>query len=118
MWAAGEIAKRTNNRYQIDVFPASTLGKESDINQGLSLGTVDMILTGQQFTGRIYGPMAIGGAPYMFRDLDHWKAYANSALFKELAAGYAQKSGGNQIVGITYYGQRHVTSNKPINTPM
>jgi tripartite ATP-independent transporter DctP family solute receptor len=117
VWAAGEIAKRTNNRYQIDVFPASTLGKESDINQGLTLGTVDMILTGQQFTGRIYGPMAIGGAPYMFRDFNHWKAFANSALFQELADGYSKKSGGNKIVAITYYGERHVTSNKPIHTP-
>src|SRR5947209_19073810 len=40
LWAAQEIAKRTNNRYEIQVFPASTLGKETDINQGLTLGTV------------------------------------------------------------------------------
>src|SRR5512144_1718563 len=75
VWAAGEIAKRTNNRYTIDVFPASTLGKETDINQGLTLGTVDIILTGQLFAGRTYGPIAIGGAPYMFRDFNHWKKY-------------------------------------------
>ena len=37
----GEFAKRTNNKYQIEVFPASQLGKETDINQGLSLGSVD-----------------------------------------------------------------------------
>ena len=30
VWAAGEIAKRTNNRYTMEVFPASTLGKETD----------------------------------------------------------------------------------------
>jgi len=46
VWAAGEIEKRTNGRYHIDVFPASSLGKESDINQGLTLGTVDMIISG------------------------------------------------------------------------
>lgn len=34
LWAAGEIAKRTNNRYLIEAFPASTLGKETDINRG------------------------------------------------------------------------------------
>jgi tripartite ATP-independent transporter DctP family solute receptor len=99
------------------VFPASTLGKESDINQGLTLGTVDIIYTGQLFAGRIYGPVAIGGAPYMFRDFSHWNAYANSALFQELAEGYRSKSGGNKMVAITYYGERHVTSNKPINGP-
>src|SRR5512137_2769523 len=117
LWAAGEIAKRTNNRYTIEVFPASTLGKETDINQGLTLGTVDIILTGQLFAGRTYGPLAIGGAPYMFRDFEHWKAYSTSPLFAELSEGYRAKSGGNKVVAITYYGERHVTSNKPINKP-
>ena len=46
LWAADEIKKRTNGKYDIQVFPASSLGKESDINQGLTLGTVDIILTG------------------------------------------------------------------------
>jgi tripartite ATP-independent transporter DctP family solute receptor len=117
LWAAGEIGKRTANRYAVEVFPASTLGKESDINQGLTLGTVDIIYTGQLFTGRTYGPLAIGGAPYMFRDFAHWKAFSTSPLFAELAEGYRQKSGGNKVVAITYYGERHVTSNKAINRP-
>ena len=117
VWAAGEIAKRTNNRYQVEVFPASSLGKETDINQGLTLGTVDIIYTGQLFAGRTHGPLAIGGAPYMFRDFAHWQKYATSPLFGELAEGYRQKSNGNKVVAITYYGERHVTSNKPINRP-
>ncbi len=89
--AANEIAKRTNNRYTVEVFPASTLGKETDINQGLTLGTVDIIYTGQLFAGRTYGPLAIGGAPFMFRDFNHWKAYSTSPLFTELAEGYRAK---------------------------
>src|ERR1700693_5576452 len=117
VWAAGEIKKRTNGRYDIEVFPASTLGKETDINQGLTLGTVDIIYTGQLFTGRTYGPLAIGGAPYMFRDFAHWQRYATSDLFAQLSEGYREKSGGNKVVAITYYGERHVTSNKPINRP-
>ena len=116
VWAAGEIKKRTHGRYEIEVFPASTLGKETDINQGLTLGTVDIIYTGQLFAGRTYGPIAIGGAPYMFRDFDHWKRFSASPLFAELCAGY-QKAGGNHVSAITYYGERHVTSNKPINRP-
>ena len=117
LWAASEIAKRTNNRYTVEVFPASTLGKETDINQGLTLGTVDIIYTGQLFAGRTYGPLAIGGAPFMFRDFNHWKAFSTSPLFAELAEGYRQKSGGHKVLAITYYGERHVTSNKAINKP-
>ena len=44
VWAADEIKKRTNGKYEIQVFPASSLGKESDINQGLQLGTVTLYL--------------------------------------------------------------------------
>jgi tripartite ATP-independent transporter DctP family solute receptor len=117
VWAAGEIKKRTNGRYDVEVFPASTLGKETDINQGLTLGTVDIIYTGQLFAGRTYGPISIGGAPFMFRDFAHWQKFATSPLFTELAEGYRQKSGGNKVVAITYYGERHVTSNKAINKP-
>jgi tripartite ATP-independent transporter DctP family solute receptor len=117
VWAAGEIKKRTNGKYEIEVFPASSLGKETDINQGLTLGTVDIIYTGQLFAGRTYGPISIGGAPYMFRDFDHWKKFSTSPLFAELGEGYRQKSGGNKVVAITYYGERHVTSNKAINKP-
>jgi TRAP-type C4-dicarboxylate transport system substrate-binding protein len=34
-----------------------------------------------------------------------------------LAAGYESKSGGNHIVGYTYYGQRHLTANKQVLKP-
>ena len=116
LWAADEFAKRTDNRYKIEVFPASSLGKESDINEGLGIGTVDIIYTGQLFAGRTYGPVAIGGAPYMFRDFDHWSKFRESDLFDELAQGYLDASG-NHIVALTYYGERHVTSNKKIEKP-
>ena len=51
VWAAEEIKKRTNGKYDIQVFPASSLGKEADINQGLTLGTVDIILHRRELRG-------------------------------------------------------------------
>lgn len=117
VWAAGEIGKRTANRYAMEVFPASSLGKETDINQGLTLGTVDIIYTGQLFAGRIYGPISIGGAPFIFRDFEHWKKFTQSKLFRDLADGYQKGSGGNKVVAITYYGNRQTTANKALNRP-
>lgn len=114
--AGKQLSDRTDGRYTVEVFPASSLGKEEDLNEGLGLGTVDIIYTGQLFAGRSYGPIAIGGAPYMFRDYDHWNKYRTSDLFKELADGYGNATG-NHILAVTYYGQRHVTSNKPILKP-
>jgi tripartite ATP-independent transporter DctP family solute receptor len=116
VWAGGEIAKRTSNRYSIDVFPASQLGNETQINQSLSLGTVDMIYTGQAFAGRTHPPISIGGAPYMFRDLDHWKKFSQSKVLAELNDAYFKK-GGNRPIAAFYYGVRHTTANKAINKP-
>ena len=70
VWAAGEIAKRTSNRYAMEVFPASSLGKDTDINQGRTRGTVDIIDTGRLFAGRRTGPRSIGRRPFGFRSLD------------------------------------------------
>jgi tripartite ATP-independent transporter DctP family solute receptor len=116
LWAADELKKRTAGRYEMQVFPASQLGKETDINQGLTLGTVDVIYTGQAFAARTYPPLAIGGAPFMFRDFDHWKKYASGPVLAELMDAYYKK-GGNKPVAVTYYGVRHTTANKPIVKP-
>ncbi|MDH3595332.1 MAG: sialic acid TRAP transporter substrate-binding protein SiaP [Rhodospirillales bacterium] len=116
LWAADEIGKRTEGRYAVEVFPASSLGKEVDINEGLTLGTLDIIYTGQLFAGRSYGPISIGGSPFMFRDFDHWAKFRDGALFKEMSEGY-KKATGHHVITLTYYGQRHVTSNKEIKTP-
>lgn len=116
VWAAGEIAKRTNNKYQIEVFPASQLGNENQINEALTLGTVDMIYTGVAFAGSIHKPLAITNAPFVLRDFDHWKAYRESKLFRDIAAGYEAKTK-HKVVSLTYYGQRHVTANREIKKP-
>src|SRR3982075_1041898 len=116
LWAAGEIKKRTNGKYDIEVFPASQLGNENQINEGLGLGTVDMIYPGVNFAAATYKPLGITGAPFILRDFDHWKAYRGSKLFADLAKGYDDKTR-HKIVALTYYGQRHVTANKSITKP-
>lgn len=113
VWAAEEIGKRTEGRYKIDVFPASQLGKEADLNQGLKLGTVDIIISGSSFAAREYAPIGVTYYPYTFRDPAHLIAYTKSDVFKRLAQGYEEASG-NHIAAVTYYGTRHTTSNKPI----
>lgn len=116
LWAAGEIAKRTDGRIDLKVYPASSLGKEVEINEGLGIGAVDIIYTGPSFVERYYGPIAISDYPFIMRGWDHWLSYRGSDLFAELSNGYHDATG-NQVLGLVYYGQRHVTSNKPILKP-
>jgi tripartite ATP-independent transporter DctP family solute receptor len=111
VWAAAEIKKRTNGKFDIQVFPASSLGKETDINQGLQLGTVDMIISGPSFAARSYPRLGVAYYPFIFRDGDHLLAYSKSAVFKEMIDGFRDKTG-IQILAYTYYGARHTTAQK------
>lgn len=116
--AAGEAFEAaTDGRYKIEVFPASQLGKEVALNEGLALGTVDIIYTGVAFLGQSYPPIAISDYPFVLDGFDHWKAYSESDLFAEMTAEYSKITGNHVVPALTYYGARHVTSNKPILSP-
>ena len=111
VWAADEIKKRSNGKFDIQVFPASTLGKETDINQGLQLGTVDMIISGPSFAARSYPRFGIAYYPFIFRDGEHLLAFAKSGVFKEMVDDFRAKTG-IQVTAYTYYGARHTTAQK------
>ena len=111
VWAAEEIKKRSNGKFDIQVFPASSLGKETDINQGMQLGTVDMIISGPSFAARSYPRLGIAYYPFIFRDGEHLLAYSKSAIFKEMTDEFRTKTG-IQITAYTYYGARHTTAQK------
>ncbi|HKJ61731.1 MAG TPA: sialic acid TRAP transporter substrate-binding protein SiaP [Hyphomicrobiales bacterium] len=115
-WAAEQIKAKTDGRVDITVYPASSLGKEAEINEGLTIGSVDIIYTGPNFAERDYGPIAISDYPFMLKNYDHWKAYRDSDLFKDLSEGYKEATG-HTVMAITWYGYRHVTSKFPITKP-
>ncbi|MEY3792965.1 MAG: Sialic acid-binding periplasmic protein SiaP precursor [Pseudomonadota bacterium] len=111
VWAAEEIKKRSNGKFDIQVFPASSLGKETDINQGLTLGTVDIIISGPSFAARTYPRFGIAYYPFIFRDGDHLLAYSKSPVFQEMVSEFRAKTG-IQVTAYTYYGARHTTAQK------
>jgi tripartite ATP-independent transporter DctP family solute receptor len=115
-WAADQIAERTEGRHTVEVFPAGSLGNENDIFQGLSLGTVDMTLSGSFYASGIHGPMALASAPFLYADLDHWRRFRDSDLYAGIADEYETLSG-NHVLGLMYYGARHLTANREISSP-
>ena len=116
LWAAAEFEQQTNGRYKIVVFPASALGNEVAINESLDLGAVDIIYTGGPFVSRSYPPFSLSEYPYTIDDYAHWQAYRDSQLFADIASAYDDIAG-RQTIGLTYYGFRHVTANRPIRHP-
>lgn len=114
--AAREFERLTNDRYRVRVYPASSLGNESAINESLALGAIDLIYTGASFVAAEYPPIALSDFPYAIEDFDHWQAYRDSTLFEEISAGFGEATG-SKVIGLTYYGFRHVTANREILHP-
>jgi tripartite ATP-independent transporter DctP family solute receptor len=116
LWAAGEVEKRTNGHYVIEVLGKGTLGSsDTQHMEAVKAGTIDMTYLGFSHVADTYGPLSIGAGPYLFRDYRHWQAFGESALFQELRTGYERVSG-LRVLGMVYYGQRHITSKRPIRT--
>jgi tripartite ATP-independent transporter DctP family solute receptor len=115
-WISSEIAARTDGRHTVDVFPSGQLGSERDVEEALTLGTVDIAFVGPGHMAQRYAPISIHLAAFLWRDLDHFLMYPQSKTYAEVTKGYEDASG-NKVAALTYFGQRHVSANKPVLTP-
>jgi tripartite ATP-independent transporter DctP family solute receptor len=114
LWAADEIKKRTDGRYEVQVIGGGALANTDPlIMEALKVGSADLAIDGAGYASKDYEPLVIASGPLNFRDYAHWKAFRDSDIFKQIAEGY-EKASGNTVVGLIYYGQRHMTTKKPI----
>ena len=114
--AAAAFKACTGGRHSIAVYPSSQLGSENAINEQVQFGGIDIVFTGQIFASSTYKPLAIGAAPFIFKDVDQALRYRTSAIFKELWEGWG-KATGQHILSAGYFGAFNVTSNTPVEKP-
>jgi tripartite ATP-independent transporter DctP family solute receptor len=114
LWAADEIARRTEGRYRVTVYPEGQLGTtDAQVIEGFATGTADMAYLSFGHLLDAFPPLAIGAGPFVFRDFPHWQRFAESDLYQELVAAMDQ-SLGLKSFGLAYYGARHVTTREPL----
>jgi tripartite ATP-independent transporter DctP family solute receptor len=115
--AAQTIAKRTNGRVNIQMFPNNQLGGATDMLSQTRSGALEFTLLGTVIISTLAPVAAISGVGYAFPDYDHvW-----SAMDGELGAYVRQaveKSGVRPMKNIWDLGFRHVANNiHPVKTP-
>lgn len=114
--AAEAFKSCTSGRHSIAIYPSSQLGSENAINEQVRFGGVDIIFTGQIFASSAYKPLAIGAAPFIFKDRAQGLRYRTSPVFKELWQGW-NKATGQHILSAGFFGAFNVTSNTPLEKP-
>lgn len=110
-----QVAKLSNGRIEVKVYPNETLGKEMDLINGMQLGTVEMAITGESLQN--WAPMAaLLAVPYAYSTLEEMDKVASGPIGKEIEEQIVEKA---RVRPIAYFarGPRDLTSNRPIKTP-
>ena len=117
VWAAGEIERALAGRYQLEVIPRGQIGAtDLQVIEGFESHTTQLGYLSVGNLVNMFPPLSIGDGPFVFRDFEHWKAFRDSTLFKELVEEFERKAG-LKVLGLAYYGQRHITTRQPLTGP-
>lgn len=113
---AESVSEATDGTVTVEIFADSQLGGEADVTAALTEGTIDMCINATGELAKRVPAYGICDAPFVYKSAEHMNKVVNSDLFQEyhdeLLANY-----GIRVLGSFYVGTRHITSNKPINTP-
>lgn len=109
------VKEKTDDRIQINIYPAGQLGSEREQTQSVQAGGIDFFrsnaLSLPEFGAEKMGLLAL---PYIFADRDHMWRVLNGPIGKQIL----QDVSDYKMVGITYFddGQRHIFADKQIDT--
>lgn len=110
------VTQRTGGKVKIDVHPATQLGNERDMIEGLQLGTVDFVVTSTGPVGGFVPKMLVVDLPFLFRDRTHAYQVLDGPIGQGLLDAFSVK----EIKGLAFWenGFRHITNNvRPIDKP-
>ncbi|MGX1789573.1 sialic acid TRAP transporter substrate-binding protein SiaP [Bosea sp. NPDC055332] len=109
--AAAEIKEKTGGRIEIQSFPGGQLGSSRDMVESVASGALTMVTEGAAQLGQFVPQLSIIEAPYIWRDPAHMTRALSSPLMEELNKVLIEKRG-MRVIGVNYYGVRHITSGK------
>lgn len=109
------LEEKTDGRIEVELFPDSVLGSESEMQEMVSTGDLEMAPS--TFLVQYDPVFAMLEMPYVFDDFDHVKRFVNSESCEMLKERLVDSK---NIRILTYFGNgfRQITNNKtPINHP-
>ncbi|HVN34726.1 MAG TPA: sialic acid TRAP transporter substrate-binding protein SiaP, partial [Casimicrobiaceae bacterium] len=113
---AKQVREQTGGAVDIQTFPAGQLGSSRDLIEATSSGAVQIVDEGAAQFGQFVPQFSILEAPYLWRDAQHMRRACTSPVMEEMSTMLVAKRQ-MRVIGVTYYGKRHVTSGtKAINT--
>ncbi|WP_366655870.1 TRAP transporter substrate-binding protein [Fodinicurvata sp. EGI_FJ10296] len=113
---ADTIAELSDGSIEIVEQPASALGGERDMIEGLQIGSVDLVITSSGPLGNFVPDVLVLDLPFLFRDYDHARGVLDGEIGQEMLDGMAEQD----LIGLAWSenGFRHLTNSvRPVETP-
>ncbi|MBW8383334.1 MAG: TRAP transporter substrate-binding protein [Youngiibacter sp.] len=110
------VAKNSNGRYEIDVYPSGQLGVDRELMESLQAGNVDFTVITASDISSFVPDASVQDLPYLFSGWEHVEKFLASDVAQDFYK--ITDSVGMTTLALMPRGFRHVTSNtKPVNTP-
>ncbi|MFZ7125247.1 MAG: DctP family TRAP transporter solute-binding subunit [Desulfobacterales bacterium] len=110
------VAERSGGELEVQVFPASQLGSERDMVEGLQLGSLEMTLTSTGPLGNFVPQVKLFNLPFLFKDRETCYKVLDGPVGTSIAERFTRV--GIRSLGWYENGYRNVTNSKrAISTP-
>jgi len=113
---AKNVAQRTNNKVQIQVFPGEQLGSGKEVNEMIRQGANVMNITDPGYLQDFVPDVGVLNGPYIVKDPKEFDKLLASDWYKSIDQKL-QQAGFRLIMAGGFFGRRHVIADKPIRTP-
>jgi TRAP-type transport system periplasmic protein len=108
------VEKGTSGRVKIEVYPDATLGAAFEMQNSVKLGTLDMTNAGCGVTAGSLPEYNITTFYYVWKSLEHMRAFFNSDLCKGFNQKYLDTTGIRILASNWEQGDRQTLSKRPI----
>lgn len=107
---ADTVEKGTNGAFKFKQFPASALGGEREMVEGLQLGTLEAVVVSTGSLSNFVPDVGVVDIPFLLRDTPHARAVLDGAFGQALLDKF--KARGLIALAWGEQGFRHLTNNK------
>lgn len=85
------VAEKSADKIKVTVYPAAQLGNESDMLEGMELGTIDMMLGTTSYLSNVAPEFAVLDLPFLFKDIEQVKNVLSSEVGEALTADLSEQ---------------------------
>ena len=113
---AKNVAQRTNNRVQIQVFPSEQLGPGKEVNEMIRQGANVMNITDPGYLSDFVPDIGVLNGPYLIKDPNDYTRLLASDWYKAVEKKL-ETAGFKLVMANGFFGQRHLIADKAVRKP-